>query len=149
MPGSQGPRPSRCHRFERAAEGREKKEAEEMTLTLGPRRFDVVEIAQEAHERAGVEFRSGYSLTSARRSIELLMLEWANRGLNLWCCEPGFLPLEADVNTYVLPADTVDLLDCAIGSITSSGNWGADIPLVRLGLASWPGLNRALRPGEP
>lgn len=74
--------------------------------------FDVAEIAQEASERAGIEFRSGYSLRTARRALELLLIEWANRGLNLWTIEgPVSVDMVPGVNQYTLPEDTVDLID--------------------------------------
>ena len=76
--------------------------------------FDVVEICQEASERAGVEFRSGYSLATARRSLQLLSLEWSNRGLNLWTLVWDTLDLEPGVNPIPLPADTIDVLDVAL-----------------------------------
>lgn len=74
--------------------------------------FDVVEMAQEAAEQAGIEFRSGYALRTARRSLELLSIEWANRGLNLWTIEgPEAIILEPGVAEYQLPPDTVDLIE--------------------------------------
>lgn len=74
--------------------------------------FDLVEIAQEASERAGIEFRSGYALRTARRAMELLSIEWANRGLNLWTIEgPITIDLEPGVCQYNLPCDTVDLIE--------------------------------------
>jgi len=73
--------------------------------------FDIAEIAQEASERAGIDFRSGYALRTARRAMELLFIEWANRGLNLWTIEgPTPVNLIPGVNQYTLPGDTVDLI---------------------------------------
>jgi hypothetical protein len=73
--------------------------------------FDVVEIAEEAAERAGVEFRSGYVLRSARRSIELLSIEWGNRGLNLWTIDDGTIDVVQGVAEYTVPDDTIDLIE--------------------------------------
>jgi hypothetical protein len=74
--------------------------------------FDVAEMAQEASEQAGIELRSGYSLRTARRSLELLCIEWANRGLNLWTIEgPEAIELLPGEPEYLLPDDTVDLVE--------------------------------------
>ena len=51
--------------------------------------LDLNEIVEEAFERAGSELRSGYDLKTARRSLNLLFAEWANRGINLWTIESG------------------------------------------------------------
>lgn len=85
--------------------------------------FDVAEIAQEASERAGIDFRSGYSLRTARRSLELLAIEWANRGLNLWTIEgPEAIVLQPGVAEYDLPEDTVDLIETIVRT------WWTDPP---------------------
>ena len=72
--------------------------------------MDFTEIAEEAWERAGREMRSGYDLRTARRSMNLLTIEWQNRGINMWTIEEGTLNLVAGTATYALPADTIDLL---------------------------------------
>jgi len=69
------------------------------------------ELFEEAYERAGLEMRSGYDLKTARRSLNIMTLEWQNRGLNLFTIEAGTLPLTAGVSTYTLPADTIDLIE--------------------------------------
>lgn len=124
-----------------------------MTPSLLPRRLDIVEVCQEASERAGIEFRAGYALTTARRSIELLQLDWANRGLNLWTLDRIDVPLLKDQPDYELPLDTIDVLDCALrdwdhqGS-TSPYQWN-DRPLARIPLGDWPGLTGKHTPGTP
>lgn len=72
---------------------------------------DMPELFEEAFERAGLELRSGYDLKTARRSLNLLCLEWANRGLNLFTVDGGVLPLSAGVATYTLPDGTIDLIE--------------------------------------
>lgn len=79
--------------------------------------LDFLELAEEAWERASggaTELRSGYNLRTVRRSLNLLLLDWSNRGLNLWTLEEGAIPLEAGVALYDLPADTVDILEQGI-----------------------------------
>ena len=78
--------------------------------TSGTANFDMnfTEIAEEAYERAGREMRTGYDLRTARRSMNLLTIEWANRGINMWTIEEGQIPLIQGVSTYALPDQTVD-----------------------------------------
>ena len=72
--------------------------------------LDLVEIVEEAFERCGLEVRSGYDLRTARRSMNLMFADWANRGLNMWTMEQGSIVLVPGTRTYSLPNDTVDLL---------------------------------------
>ena len=76
--------------------------------------MDFTEVAEEAFERAGRELHSGYDLKTARRSMNLLTIEWANRGVNMWTIDEGFVNLGQGTATYNLPADTIDLLEQVI-----------------------------------
>lgn len=123
--------------------------------------FDLAEIAQEAAERAGVEFRSGYALRTARRSMELLSIEWANRGLNLWTIDgPTTIDLEPGVNQYDLPECTVDLIEHNIRTVpykdwgcSEYGGWGAtqanELPLVRYTVSEYAAIPNKMAPGRP
>jgi hypothetical protein len=73
--------------------------------------LDVNDLIEEAFERCGQELRTGYDFRTARRSLNLLTIEWANRGINLWTIEQGTIPLYMGTITYDLPVDTIDLLD--------------------------------------
>jgi len=73
--------------------------------------LNVLDIIEEAFERNGKEVRTGYDLRTARRSLNLLFTELANRGINLWTIEEGSIPLYSGTFIYDLPVDTVDLLD--------------------------------------
>ena len=97
--------------------------------------LDVVEIIEEAYEQAGLELRSGYDLKTARRSLNLLSLDWTNRGYNLWTVEQGTVPLLANVATYSLPADTIDLVEMVIRQTT--GSTTTDIAVTRIGMATY------------
>lgn len=77
--------------------------------------LEFTEIAEEAWERAGREMRSGYDLRTARRSMNLMTIEWQNRGLNMWTFDEGYINLVQGQSTYDLPADTIDLLEQEIG----------------------------------
>jgi len=73
--------------------------------------LDVNDLIEEAFERCGQELRTGYNFRTARRSLNLLTIEWANRGINLWTIEQGQIPLYPNQSVYALPIDTIDLLD--------------------------------------
>lgn len=78
--------------------------------------LDLTEIVEEAFERCGKEMRSGYDLRTARRSLNLLTIEWANKGINLWTIEQGQIPININGGqiSYPIPVDTIDLLDTVI-----------------------------------
>ena len=82
--------------------------------------MDFTEIAEEAWERAGREMRSGYDLRTARRSMNLMTIEWQNRGINLWTIDDGTVSLVAGTSEFDLPSDSIDLLEQVIR--TGSGN---------------------------
>ena len=87
-----------------------------MAYTSGSASFnlDLTEIVEEAFERCGSELRTGYDLRTARRSLNLLFADWANRGVNMWTFEQGAIQLVQGQNTYALPDGTVDLLEHVI-----------------------------------
>lgn len=124
--------------------------------TTGTTNFnmDFLEIAEEAWERASggtTELRSGYNLRTARRSLNLLLLDWANRGLNLWTMEEGFIPLVAGVGSYTLPADTVDIVEHRIrqGSLAYNPNTSADLVLARISMSTYATLPTVYQTGRP
>lgn len=84
--------------------------------TSGSRDFnlDVAEIIEEAYERCGLEVRTGYDARTARRSLNLMLAEWANRGLNLWTVAEGTFTVVAGDPSYALAADVVDILDVIV-----------------------------------
>ena len=103
-----------------------------MSTTTGTELFNLNlnDIIEEAFERAGSEVRSGYNVRTARRSLNLLTIEWSNRGVNLWTIEEGSIPLYPGQITYDLPVDTVDLLDQV--TRTGSGQNQTDININRI-----------------
>lgn len=120
-----------------------------VTTTSGVATFnlDIVELIEEAYEQAGMEMRSGYDLRTARRSLNLLALDWANRGYNLWTVEEGYISLTSGVSTYSLPADTIDIVEMVVRTASSGSN--TDINIQRIGMpqyASIPNKNTTGRP---
>ena len=75
---------------------------------------NVAEFIEEAFERCGLELRTGYDLKTARRSINLMLAEWANRGLNQWTIEQETVTVVKSQNNYTLNANIVDVLDCSL-----------------------------------
>ena len=117
--------------------------------TSGTTNFDLdfTEIAEEAWERAGREMRSGYDLKTARRSLNLMLIEWQNRGVNLWTVEEGSQALTSGTHEYTLPADTIDLLEHVIR--TGSGTSQTDININRIGVGVYSGIPNKLTTGRP
>lgn len=116
------------------------------TATFAP---DITEIVEEAFERAGSELRSGYDLRTARRSLNIMFADWANRGLNLWTLESGTIPLVAGTATYTLPLDTIDLLDHVIRTGSGSVSTQADIACTRISASSYATIPNKLSTGYP
>ena len=108
---------------------------------------DLPEIFEEAFERAGTELRSGYDLKTARRSFNLITLEWQNRGLNLWTIASGTQSITAGTTTYTLPTDTVDLLEHQLR--TGTGTNQTDTNLERISVSTYAQQNQKNRQGRP
>ena len=96
---------------------------------------DLPEIFEEAFERAGLQMTTGYDLKTARRSLNLLTLEWQNRGLNLWTSDDGTISLTAGTATYSMPADTIDLIEHQIR--TGTGTNQVDTNVERISVSTY------------
>ena len=107
------------------------------------------EVVEEAFERAGSELRSGYDLRTARRSLNLLFAEWANRGVNMWTFEQGSETLVAGTATYDLPDDTVDLLEHVIRTGAGSSSTQADLTITRISVSTYATIPNKLQQGRP
>jgi len=105
------------------------------------------DIVEEAFERCGAELRSGYDLRTARRSLNLMLAEWANRGINLWTLDTGTITLSPNVATYNLPVDTVDLLDHV--TRTGSGTNQQDINITRISSSTYLSIPNKNVTGRP
>ena len=91
--------------------------------------LDLNNLVEEAFERCGAELRTGYDMRTARRSLNLLTIEWANRGINLWTIDQGSIALTQGTGTYNLPIDTIDLLDSVIRTGTGTNQNDINITL--------------------
>jgi hypothetical protein len=109
--------------------------------------LDLNTIIEEAYERCGSELRTGYDFRTSKRSLGLLLMDWANRGINLWTLETGTQTLSYNVGTYNLPVDTVDLLDHVIR--TGSGTSQQDINISRISSSTYLSIPNKNATGRP
>jgi len=119
------------------------------TTTSGTSGFnlDLNNLVEEAFERCGSELRTGYDLRTARRSLNLLTIEWANRGINLWTIEQGEIPMVQGQATYNLPVDTIDLLDHVVR--TGTGQNQTDIAISRISASTFLTIPNKNAQGRP
>jgi hypothetical protein len=111
--------------------------------------MDFTEIAEEAWERAGREMRSGYDLRTARRSMNLLTIEWQNRGINMWTIDEGTVSLVEGTATYALPADTIDLLEHVIRTNSGNVSTQSDLSISRISVSTYASIPNKLNKGRP
>ena len=122
-----------------------------MAFTSGTAIFnlDLSEVVEEAFERCGSELRTGYDLRTARRSLNLLFADWANRGVNMWTMEQGTIPLVYNQMTYALPNDTVDLLEHQIRTQANSSSNQADLNITRISISTYATIPNKLTTSRP
>lgn len=110
---------------------------------------DLNEVCEEAFERAGREMRSGYDLRTARRSINLMLADWGNRGINLFTIEEGTINLVQGTNTYDLPLDTVDLLDHVIRTGAGVAATQSDLTITRISSSTYATIPNKITQARP
>ena len=122
-----------------------------MATTSGASSFnlDLTELVEEAFERAGSEMRTGYDLRTARRSLNIMFADWANRGINLWTIEQGTIDLVQGQNTYALPTDTIDLLEQVIRTGANVAATQADLTITRISVSTYATLPNKLQQARP
>jgi len=122
-----------------------------MATTSGASAFnlDLSELVEEAFERAGSEMRTGYDLRTARRSLNIMFADWANRGINLWTIEQGTIDLVQGQNTYALPTDTVDLIEHVIRTGANVAATQADLTITRISVSTYATLPNKLQQARP
>lgn len=109
----------------------------------------LIEIMEEAFDRINRPFSVGYDITTARRSLNYLFAEWANRGINMWTLESGTQLLTAGTATYSLPADTVDIMDVTIRTNSGQIDSQSDISITRISFDTYQTLPNKLTTGRP
>jgi hypothetical protein len=111
--------------------------------------MNFTELAEEAFERAGREMRTGYDMRTARRSANIMMAEWANRGINMWTIEEGYINLVKGTATYDLPADTVDLLEHVIRTNAGNVSSQSDLTITRISVSTYATIPTKLNQARP
>ena len=111
--------------------------------------LDLNNLIEEAFERCGAELRTGYDMRTARRSLNLLTIEWANRGINLWTIEQGQILLTTGQGLYPMPVDTIDILDAVIRQNNGSQSNQVDINISRISESTWATIPNKLTTGRP
>lgn len=111
--------------------------------------LDFTEIAEEAWERAGREMRSGYDLRTARRSLNLMLIEWQNRGINMWTIDEGTVNLVQGQAEYDLPNDTIDLLEHVIRTGAGNVSTQADLSITRISVSTYATIPNKLQQARP
>jgi hypothetical protein len=111
--------------------------------------LDLNDAVEEAFERCGAELRTGYDLRTARRSMNLLFTDWANRGLNMWTFNQATINLTQGVNTYSLPSDTVDLLEHVIRTGAGNVSTQVDLTITRISISTYSSIPNKLQQARP
>jgi hypothetical protein len=111
--------------------------------------LDIGDIIEEAYERAGLELRSGYDYKTARRSLDLLMLEWQNRGLNLWTVKNASQTLTAGTSSYDLTAEKIEIIEASLRTDVGDSNNQSDLTMERISVVQYSHLTNKLTEGRP
>jgi hypothetical protein len=119
--------------------------------TSGTSSFDLdfSELAEEAWERAGREMRTGYDLRTARRSMNLMTVEWQNRGINMWTIDQGSFIMTPGQNTYALPTDTIDLLEHVIRTGANDASTQFDLTISRISVSTYASIPNKITQARP
>jgi hypothetical protein len=122
-----------------------------MAITSGASNFNLQldELVEEAFERAGGELRTGYDLRTARRSLNIMFADWANRGINMWTMEQGEITLVQGQNTYALPDDTVDLIEHVIRTQANVASTQADLTITRISVSTYATIPNKIQQARP
>ena len=111
--------------------------------------LDLSDIIEEAYERAGLELRSGYDYKTARRSLDLLMLEWQNRGLNLWTVKNASQTLTAGTSSYDLTAEKIEIIEASLRTDAGDSSNQSDLTMERISVVQYSHLTNKLTEGRP
>lgn len=111
--------------------------------------LDIADITEEAYERCDSELRTGYDYRTARRSLDLLLLEWQNRGLNLWTVKSDSLTLTAGTATYTLSGERVDIIEGLIRTNAGDASQQTDLHMKRVSVSNYARQTNKLQTGRP
>ena len=111
--------------------------------------LDLSDILEEAYERAGLELRSGYDYRTARRSLDLMFLEWQNKGLNLWTVQEGSQTLTAGTGRYALAGDQLDVIEASLRTDDGDADKQSDLTMSHISISQYSHLTNKLTQGRP
>jgi hypothetical protein len=111
--------------------------------------MDLNELVEEAMARCGAEMRTGWDLRTARTSMNLMLMDWASRGINMWTIEQGQQVLTPGTNTYTLPADTVDLIEHVIRTGAGNVSTQTDLTITRISVSTYSSIPNKLQQARP
>jgi len=111
--------------------------------------LDLGDIVEEAYERIGGEPRSGYDYRTARRSLDLLLLEWQNRGLNLWSVKSTSQTLTAGTSSYALTSEKLDVIEGLLRTDAGDTSKQSDLAMQRISVSQYAQLTNKLTDGRP
>jgi hypothetical protein len=111
--------------------------------------LDLPQIIEEAYERVGKELRTGWNYRTARTSLDLLMLEWQNRGFNLWTVKNASQSLVAGTASYTLAAERLEIIEASLRTDAGSSTAQADISLTRISISDYARQTSKLQRGRP
>jgi hypothetical protein len=111
--------------------------------------MDLNELVEEAMARCGAELRTGWDLRTARTSMNLMLMDWASRGINMWCIEQGQQVLTPGTATYTLPADTVDLIEHVIRTGAGNVSTQTDLTITRISVSTYSSIPNKLQQARP
>tara|TARA_R110000824_G_scaffold72101_1_gene184221 strand:- start:3387 stop:4076 length:690 start_codon:yes stop_codon:yes gene_type:complete len=109
--------------------------------------LDIMDVIQESFEQAGLRLKTGYDIKTARRSLDLMSLEWQNRGINFWTVESISVALSASSASLTLPADTIDVIEMVIR--TGTGTDQVDLPMTRISVSEYSSIPNKNTTGRP
>ena len=111
--------------------------------------LDLGDVMEEAFERAGSELKSGYDYRTARRSLDLMFLEWQNRGVNLWTVKEGTQSLTSGTARYTLDAKILDIVEAFIRTDAGDTSSQTDQSLTRISVKQFAHLTNKLDSAKP
>lgn len=111
--------------------------------------LDIGDILEEAYDLCGMEIRSGYDYRSAKRALNLVFLEWQNKGLNLWTVQEGSQTLTAGTGRYVLSGDELDVIEAFLRTDDGDTAKQSDLTMSRISVSQYSHLTNKLTQGRP
>lgn len=111
--------------------------------------LDIADVLEEAYERIGGELRTGYDYRTARRSLDMLLLEWQNKGLNLWKVKNDSLPLVAGTGSYTLDPERLDIIEGMLRQNEGNATSQTDLFMRRISVSNWARQTNKLLEGRP